>query len=93
MPSSGMLHCVDLVRTNVLVERIASIIRVTRIGKLGTMLAVTSNVFWFFVTVDVPSLPILITVMMEVICSSETSNLTRTTWHNISEDSILQPTI
>jgi hypothetical protein len=32
-----------LVRTGVSEERIASIIRVTRIGKLGTTLAVTSN--------------------------------------------------
>jgi hypothetical protein len=32
-----------LVRTDVSEERIASIIRVTRIGELGTTLAVTSN--------------------------------------------------
>jgi hypothetical protein len=32
-----------LVRTDVSEERILSIIRVTRIGELGTMLAVTSN--------------------------------------------------
>jgi hypothetical protein len=42
MASSGMLHHVALVRTDVLEELSASIIRVTRIDKLGT-LAVTSN--------------------------------------------------
>jgi hypothetical protein len=43
MPSSWMLHHVALVRTNVSEEGIDSIIRVTRIGELGTMLPVTSN--------------------------------------------------
>jgi hypothetical protein len=38
-----MLRCVALVRTDVLQELIASVIRVTRIGELGTTLAVTSN--------------------------------------------------
>jgi hypothetical protein len=33
----------DLVRTNVSEERIASIITVTRIGELGTMLTVNSD--------------------------------------------------
>jgi hypothetical protein len=43
MASSGMLHRVDLVRTDVSKELRASIIRVTRIGELGTTLVVTSN--------------------------------------------------
>jgi hypothetical protein len=43
MPSSGMLHRVSLVRIDVSEERIASITRITRIGELGTTLAVTSN--------------------------------------------------
>jgi hypothetical protein len=43
MPSSGMLCHVVLVRTDILGEHSASIVRVTRIGKLGTMLAVTTN--------------------------------------------------
>jgi hypothetical protein len=43
MPSSGMLRRVALVRTDVSEEPSASFIRVTRIGELGTTLAVTSN--------------------------------------------------
>jgi hypothetical protein len=43
MPSSGMLRRVALVRTDVLEKRIASIIRLTRIGKLRTTSIVTSN--------------------------------------------------
>jgi hypothetical protein len=40
MPSSGMLRHVALVRTNISEERSTSIIKVIRIGELGT-LAVT----------------------------------------------------
>jgi hypothetical protein len=43
MSSSWMLRHVALVRTDVSEERSATIIRVTRIGDLGTTLAVTSN--------------------------------------------------
>jgi hypothetical protein len=43
MSSSGMLRHVALVRTDVSDELSASIIRVARIGELGTTLAVTSN--------------------------------------------------
>jgi hypothetical protein len=43
MASSGMLRRVAFVRTEVSEERSASFIRVTRIGELGTTLAVTSN--------------------------------------------------
>jgi hypothetical protein len=42
MPSAGMLRCVALVTTEVSEECIAFIIRVTRIGELGTTLAITS---------------------------------------------------
>jgi hypothetical protein len=43
MASSGMLCRVALVITDVSEELSASIIRVTRIGEVGTTLAVTSN--------------------------------------------------
>jgi hypothetical protein len=43
MTSSGMLRRVALVRTDVSEEFSGSIIRVTRIGELGTTLAVTSS--------------------------------------------------
>jgi hypothetical protein len=80
MVSSGMLHRVVLVRTDVSEERSASFIRVTRIGELGTSLAV--------ITVVSSSL-ILITLMKEELSSFETSVLTRATRRNIPEDTIL----
>jgi hypothetical protein len=43
MASSGMLHRVALVRTDVLEEFSPCFIRVTRIDELGTTLALTSN--------------------------------------------------
>jgi hypothetical protein len=44
MSSSGMLTCVALVIINVSEELRASIVRVTKIGELGTMLAVIGSV-------------------------------------------------
>jgi hypothetical protein len=44
MVSSGMLRRVALVKTDVSKELSASFIGVTRIGELGTTLAVTSKV-------------------------------------------------
>jgi hypothetical protein len=43
MLPSGLLHSVALVRTSILEEHSAYFIRVTRIGVLGTTLAVTCN--------------------------------------------------
>jgi hypothetical protein len=43
MASSGMLRRVALAKTEVSEELKASFIRLTRIGELGTTLAVTSN--------------------------------------------------
>jgi hypothetical protein len=43
MPSSGILHRVALVRTDVSEELSASMIRVTRISEVRKMLALISN--------------------------------------------------
>jgi hypothetical protein len=73
-----MLRRVSLVRTSVS-EEFSATIRVTRIGELGTTLAASV----------VPSSPILVTLMEEALSYSETSVLTRVTWRNITEDTIL----
>jgi hypothetical protein len=57
---------VDLVRTDVSEERIASIIGVTGISELDTTLALANS----------PRSPILVTLMVEEIRSSEASVLT-----------------
>jgi hypothetical protein len=94
MVSSGILHRVALVRTGVSKELRASFIWVTTIGELGTTLAVTlvflRSVCQLLVIASVvPSSPILLTLMKEVLSSSETSVLTTATRRNIPEDGIL----
>jgi hypothetical protein len=66
-----MLRRVALVRTDVLEELSASIIRVTRVGELGTTLAITSNRRTLLVIASVvPSSQILVTLMKEALGSS-----------------------
>jgi hypothetical protein len=100
MLSSGMLRCVALVRTDVSEELSVSIIVVTRIGELGTTLAVTNNRPTPRRNISsqrgsvasygyVPSSPILVTPMMEALRSSETSVLTRAIQRNIPENTII----
>jgi hypothetical protein len=67
-------------KTDVSEERIASIIRVTKMGSVLLLLG----------TVNVHSSPILFTLLMEAIHFSEAPVLTGATWHNFPEYGIFQ---
>jgi hypothetical protein len=73
-----MLRRVALVRTYVKEERIAFIIRVTRIGELGISNRNTLRK------------KLYATLMMEAILSSETSVLARDIWPKFPEDGSLR---
>jgi hypothetical protein len=87
-----MLYRVALLRTDDSEERSASIITVTRIGAVGTTLAVTSNARCediLYTANVVLSSPILVSLVMEVLRSSQTSVLSTATLRNAPEDGIL----
>jgi hypothetical protein len=90
MPSSGMLRRLALVKTDVSEERSASIIKVTKLGELGTHVVFLRSVLRVLITANVSNALIIVTLIIEAIHSSKTSVLTRATWRNIPKDGILR---
>jgi uncharacterized membrane protein len=82
-----MLCYVALSRTDVSEERIASGIRVRRVGAIGTTLSATSN--RSMLRRNTMRSPIVVTLTVQAIRFSETSVLTRATRRNNPEDTIL----
>jgi hypothetical protein len=84
MASSRMLCHVAPLKTDVSEELCATFIRVTRIGELGTTLAVTTNRRTLR-----RNTKRLVTLMKQALSSSDSSVPTRATLRNIPEDVIL----
>jgi hypothetical protein len=80
-----MLHHVALVRTDVSEEH-----RFHHQSDKSQRARSNVSVHLLLVTINTPSSPILVTLMMELVRSSETSVLTRGTPRQIPEDGILQ---
>jgi hypothetical protein len=76
MSFHGMLRHMALERTEILEERIASIIRVTRIGELGTSVPPPPcSVLWLLVTDNIVLISLtLLTLMIEAMHSSKNAS-------------------